>query len=145
MDLLPTFAAIAGGELPEVDLDGCDATDFPKRKSKTSPRDEYLYYSGCLLTGVRSGSWKLVLPRKNSPAGLGWWGRMLEEVTATCLFNLDDDPSETTNVANQHPEVVRALMKRIERARSELGGIDKIGSGARFYDDGPRKLQVPVN
>ena len=63
MDLLPTFASIAEGELPEVELDGKDATDFLTRKSETSPRDEYLYYSGCLLTGVRSGKWKLVLPR----------------------------------------------------------------------------------
>lgn len=74
LDLLPTFASIAKATLPEVKLDGSDATDFLTRKSKSSPRDEYLYYSGCLLTGVRSGEWKLVLPRKNSPAGLGWWG-----------------------------------------------------------------------
>jgi arylsulfatase A-like enzyme len=55
MDLLPTFASIAKGELPEVELDGQDATKFLMRQSKTSPRDEYFYYSGCLLTGVRSG------------------------------------------------------------------------------------------
>ena len=67
MDLLPTFASIANGKLPDVELDGNDATDFLTGKSKISPRDEYLYYSGCLLTGVRSGQWKLVLPRERAP------------------------------------------------------------------------------
>lgn len=60
------------------------------------------------------------------------------------LFDFDDDPGETTNVASQHPDVVTALMRRIERARKELGDIDHTGSGARFFDEGPRKLQVPV-
>jgi len=38
MDLLPTFASIAKGELPEVELDGQDATKFLMRQSETSPR-----------------------------------------------------------------------------------------------------------
>ncbi|TWU34310.1 sulfatase family protein [Novipirellula artificiosorum] len=145
MDLMPTFASLAGAMLPDVDLDGKDATDFLTRKIEQSPRDEYLYYSGCLLTGVRSGSWKLVLPRSESPAGLGWWGRMIEEVPDPLLFNLDDDPGEVSNVANDHPRIVASLMKRIERARSELGDIDHPGSSARSFDDGPRKLQRPLH
>jgi arylsulfatase A-like enzyme len=163
MDLLPTFANIAKAPLPKVELEGKDATEFLTRKSKTSPRDEFLYYSGCLLTGVRSRSyarqsvgppsgegsyngtnWKLVLPREKAPKGLGWWGRMIEAVPETMLFNLDSDPGETKNVALDHPDVVASLMKRIERARTELGDIDRAGSGARFFDKGPRKLQVPV-
>ena len=144
MDFLPTFAAIAGAETPDVKLDGADATDFLTRKTTKSPRGEYLYYSGCLLTGVRAEQWKLVLERKKSPAGLGWWGRMIEEVSETMLFDLDQDPGETTNVATQNPEVVSALMKRIQRAREDLGDIDRTGKGARFFDQGPRKLQVPI-
>ncbi len=144
MDLLPTFASIAQGTLSDVELDGRDATDFLTRQTEASPRDEYLYYSGCLLTGVRSGPWKLVLPRAKAPAGLGWWGRMIEAVPETLLFNLNEDPGETDNVAAAHPDVVASLMKRIERARRELGDIDHTGSGARFFDEGPRTLQVAV-
>ena len=144
MDLLPTFANIAKAPLPDVKLDGKDATEFLTRESKTSPRDEYLYYSGCLLTGVRSGRWKLVLPRKKAPEGLGWWGRMIEAVPETMLFNLDNDPGEKTNVASDNPDIVASLMKRIHWARTELGDIDQTGSGARFFDKGPRKLQVPI-
>jgi non-lysosomal glucosylceramidase len=144
MDLLPTFASIAGAALPDAGLDGKVATEFLTRATKTSPRDEYLYYSGCLLTGVRSGKWKLVLPRKKAPQGLGWWGRMIEAVSETMLFNLADDPGETINVASDNPDVVASLMKRIERARSELGDIDRTGSGARFFDKGQRRLQYPI-
>ncbi|MBG7605959.1 MAG: sulfatase, partial [Actinobacteria bacterium] len=143
MDLLPTFASIAGGELPDVELDGEDATDFLTRKTETSPREEYLYYAGCLLTGVRSGKWKLVLPRDKAPEGLGWWGRMIDAVPEMSLFDLEANPGETTNVASDNPTVVAALIKRIERARKELGDIDRAGSGARSYDPGPRRLQVP--
>jgi arylsulfatase len=144
MDLLPTIANIANAPLPKVELDGMDATEFLTRESTNSPRVEYLYYSGCLLTGVRSGGWKLVLPRDKAPQGLGWWGRMIEAVAETMLFDLDSDPGETINVALDHPDVVASLMKRVERARQELGDIDQTGSGARFFDPGPRRLQVPI-
>lgn len=143
MDLLPTFAAFGGATLPEVMLDGVNATDFLTRRSHESPRDEYLYYCGCLLTGVRVGAFKLVLPRIESPPGLGWWGRMIEAVAEPQLFDLDHDPGETTSVAAAHPDIVAALMKRIERAREELGDIDRTGAGARLFDDGPRRLEVP--
>jgi len=144
MDLLPTFASIAGATMPDVVIDGFDATDFLMRRSPESPREEYFYYAGCLLTGVRSGAFKLVLPRPESPTGLGWWGRMIEAVDQPQLYNLDDDPGETTNVAAVHPDVVAALMKRIKRARAELGDIDQTGSGARLFDVGPRQLQVSL-
>jgi arylsulfatase len=144
MDLLPTFAALAGAKLPDRTLDGLDARDFLLGKDESSPRDEYLYYTGCLLTGVRTDRWKLVLPRPANPPGTGWWGRMIEAVPETQLFDLHADPGETTDLARRHPEVVANLMKRIERARAELGDIDRTGSGARTFDPGPRKLQVPL-
>ena len=144
LDLLPTFASIAGAKLPDVKLDGMDASDFLTRASQTSPRDEYLYYSGCLLTGVRSGKWKMVLPRQQAPGGLGWWARMIDEVPEMQLFDLEADPGETTNVAAEHPEMIASLTERIEAAREELGDIDRTGSGARFFDKGPRRLQAPL-
>ena len=144
MDLLPTFAKLAQAKLPKVKLDGRDASKFLLGKTEKSPREDYFYYMGCLLTGVRAGDWKLVTPRKENPAGTGWWGRMIEAVEETQLFDLRNDPGELRNVAKSHPAVVAALMKRIGRARAELGDIEMTGSGARFFQEGPRKLQVPV-
>lgn len=144
MDLLPTFAKLAGAELPDRKLDGVDVSAFLLGDAEESPRDDYLYYSGCLLTGVRVDNWKLVLPRPANPPGTGWWGRMIEKVEANELYDLDADPGETKNVAAENPDIVAKLMKRIESARAELGDIDQSGAGARFFDEGPRKLQVPL-
>ena len=141
MDLLPTFARLAGAKLPtDRTLDGSDATSFLLGESKESPRDDYFYYSGSLLTGVRVDQWKLVLPRPETPQGTGWWGRMIEEVKEVHLFDLDTDPGETTNLADKHPDVVAALQKRIEVARAELGDLKVVGTGARFFDEGPRRI-----
>ena len=145
MDLLPTFATLAGAHLPAtLTLDGRDATDFLLGKSARSPRDEYLYYTGCLLTGVRLHQWKLVLPRPANPPGTGWWGRLIERIAEPQLFDLTADPGETTNLAAQHPDVVASLSQRLAAARTELGDIDRTGRGARFFDAGPRRLQVPL-
>jgi hypothetical protein len=142
MDLLPTFAQIAAAKLPEDRaLDGRDGTRFLTGETDTSPREDYLYYTGCLLTGVRVGQWKLVLPRPANPPGTGWWGRMIEAVKEPSLFDLDADPGETTNLAAKHPDVVARLMRRIEKARAELGDIDRTGSGSRFFDPGERLLE----
>ncbi|MEZ5388107.1 MAG: sulfatase [Prosthecobacter sp.] len=145
MDLLPTFAKIAGAQLPaDRVLDGREGTRFLTGETETSPRDDYFYYTGCLLTGVRVGQWKLVLPRPANPPGTGWWGRMIEAVKEPSLFDLNTDPGETKNLAAEHPEVVARLMQRIEQARAELGDIDRTGSGARFFDPGERRLEAGV-
>lgn len=143
MDLYPTFAKLAKAELPaDRTLDGHDATDFLLGKTKTSPRNDYFYYTGCLLTGVRLDQWKLVLPRKANPQSTGWWGRLIEEIKETELYNLDTDPGETTNVAEQHPEVVEKLMAKIAEGRAELGDHDVVGTGARNFDPQKRTLQA---
>ena len=69
---------------------------------------------------------------------------MIEAVKEVQLFDMKADPGETINVAAEHQEVVAALMKRVDMARQELGDIDQTGSGARFFDAGERKLQVPI-
>jgi arylsulfatase len=141
LDLLPTFAKLAGAKLPaDRTLDGHDATSFLLGQSETSPRDDYFYYSGSLLTGVRVDQWKLVLPRPGKPPGTGWWGRMIEAVKEVQLYDLDTDPGETTNVADKHPEIVAKLMARIKAGRAELGDIDVVGKGARSFDKGPRRI-----
>ena len=59
IDLLPTFAGLAGAELdPERKIDGIDAWDYLSGKSDTSPRDTFFYSPHV----VRQGSWKLMMP-----------------------------------------------------------------------------------
>jgi arylsulfatase A len=49
------------------------------------------------------------------------------------LFNLEQDIGETTNVAAQHPEVVKRLQSLAEAAREDLGdsGLNREGKNVR--------------
>ncbi|MCY4122198.1 MAG: hypothetical protein OXG72_14900 [Acidobacteria bacterium] len=48
------------------------------------------------------------------------------------------DIGERVNVAAEHPEVVEWLRALADEARADLGDYDRIGSGVRFFEDGPR-------
>jgi len=127
MDLLPTIASLAGAKLPEAKIDGHDIRPliFAEPGAKT-PWKWFYYYWPDQLQAVRSGDWKLHVPHKHrhqtEPAGRN--GKPAGEVTAEiglALFDLSKDPAESTNVADQHPDVVRRLMRLIEIGRRELG------------------------
>jgi arylsulfatase A len=47
------------------------------------------------------------------------------------LFNLESDLSETTDVLDAQPEVVRRLEALAEQARSDLGDGTRIGANVR--------------
>ena len=147
MDLLPTFIAMAGAELPaDRTLDGRDISSLMLGEPGVeSPHEAFYYYRETHLDAVRSGSWKLVFPRPGryesewllSRRG-AFLGELLEPVTELELYNLDTDIGERRNVAERHPEIVERLTALADGARQELGDYDRIGSGVRFFEDGPR-------
>jgi arylsulfatase len=47
------------------------------------------------------------------------------------LFNLDEDISESNDLANQYPEIVNDLLHEAEKARKELGDFGLNGDGVR--------------
>ena len=139
MDLLPTCAELARATLPDDRiLDGKNIlllmTGEP---GATSPHEAFYFYNYLRLNAVRSGKWKLVLPRPANPPGAGWSGRMIDAVDTVQLYNLETDIEERYDLADQHPEIVSRLMKIVDGARKDLGDQDRIGKGARFFD-GPR-------
>ncbi len=147
MDLLPTFIAMGGAEPPAGrTLDGRDISALMRGEpGAASPHEAFYYYTETHLDAVRSGAWKLVFPRPGqndaeyllSKSKL-YVGDLLEPVTELSLYNLDDDIGETTNVAADHPEVINRLTDLADKARAELGDWDRIGSGVRFFEDGPK-------
>ena len=104
MDLLPTFAALSGGRVPEDrTIDGCDISDLLLgRASAKSPHNAFYYYFRHELQAVRSGKWK----------------RFAKD---GALYELDADMGETSDVSAQHPEVVSRLSKLLAEARADLG------------------------
>jgi len=143
MDLLPTFAALAGASLArDRVIDGKDILPLVSGRTQSSPHGCYFFYCYTHLHGVRDDRWKLVLPRPAKPAWMGWWARMIDGVDQVQLFDLQNDIGETTNVATEHPDIVRRLMGLIEGARAELGDCDRIGKGARFFDLQPKRPDI---
>ena len=141
MDLYPTLTALAGARMPAVTVfDGADISPILfNRPGAKSPYASYFYYSLTRLQAVRSGRWKLVLPRQADGPYTLWLGRYTDAVEKPLLFDLQEDPGEQADVAEEHPDIIRKLMQEADRARAELGDYNRIGTGARFYDDGEKR------
>ena len=93
MDLLPTFARLAGAQVPtDRVIDGRDVWPVLAGKART-PHKSFFYHRGNELAAVRSGDWKLH-QNKGKP---------------TALYNLADDIGEKRNVLKANPEVVKRL------------------------------------
>ena len=105
IDLLPTFARLAGAEIPaDRVIDGRDIWPLMEgRPGAGSPHEAYFYYRGNNLEAVRSGKWKLRRVKKN-----------------TELYDLDADVSEKINLADKHPEIVKRLAALMEEFDLEL-------------------------
>ncbi len=137
IDLLPTIAAFSDAPLPKNKIDGKDITDLMTGKQGAkSPHEVFYHYDGGnRLVALRSGKWKLMFPQSyNSPiggsGGLPGKGRRLQ--IELSLFDLEADIGETTNVAGQHPEVVKRLQEAADEMRKELGdGKQNVGTERR--------------
>jgi len=108
LDLLPTFAALAGAEAPsDRILDGYDQTDLILGKSEDGARDIFYYHVKGELQAVRKGDWKLVLPNPT----MGYKYVKDPERTEPELYNLKNDISEEHDVAAEHPDIVKELLE----------------------------------
>jgi arylsulfatase A len=129
MDLLPTFAGLAGGSAPtDRIVDGHDIRPLMTgQKGAMSPYDAFYYYYMEQLQAVRSGPWKLYLPMKD------WWQNFRRQTRPAVaeLYNLDNDIGELKNLAKAKPKIVSRLLKFAERARADLGDHDRPGKNQR--------------
>lgn len=106
-DVMPTLADIAGLETPPT----TDGISFAPTLLGSGEQEnhETLYWEfteSKPAQAVRMGDWKAV--RRYRKQGRG------ENRTLTArdveLYNLAEDPSETTNLADQHPEIVAQMV-----------------------------------
>ncbi len=114
LDILPTCLQAAGIELPE----GLDGQAIPKDVTKIADQRDLFWRWGDSYA-VRSGDWKLL--HKGGRRGREPCDGIVERTELlqnTCLFNLKEDPSESQDLIDQHPEVVERLQE-LYRAWSE--------------------------
>ena len=127
VDILPTFAALAGGEVPsDRVIDGKDIRRILLGgESEPTPHVAYYYYFMTHLNAVRSGRWKLHVARQGGRAPDYEPNPVLE------LYDLQSDIGETQNVAETYPQVVERLQALAEVARVDLGDGKSPGRNVR--------------
>jgi arylsulfatase A len=111
IDLLPTFSHFAGASVPtDRVIDGKNISDLMLGKSGAKSPHEILFHRDA---AARRGNWKLMLKGrstvKGQPAG-----------PFPALYNLSTDLSETKNLAEQHPEIVKELSAAIAAHNAEI-------------------------
>jgi len=128
MDLLPTFARLAGAKCPaDRDIDGKDIWPLLSgQEDAQSPHEAFYYYYMTQLHAVRAGKWKLHLPLQQKLVR-----PRRRQPFEVALYNLENDIGETRNLANENPDVVQRLTQLAEAARRKLGDDGREGASQR--------------
>lgn len=123
MDFLPTFAGLAGAQIPPKHIiDGYDIRPLILGQAGAeSSYDAFYYYWLFNLEAIRSEQWKLHLGRRekylwrfrNQPENLSLQWPLQ-------LYDLKNDIGEKTNVAEQHPDIIKYLLAAAEKFDRDL-------------------------
>jgi arylsulfatase A-like enzyme len=131
-DLMATCAELVDDQLPSDS--GEDSVSLAPvllgKSDQTAGRDGVVHHSVDGYFAIRRGKWKLQLG-----AGPGGWAAPREAVAAEMkqpreqLYDMAADPGERSNVAADHPDIVKELtallQKQIDAGRSTPGAPQK--------------------
>ena len=123
LDVFPTLCSLCDLPLPPKTLDGVNISSVLNGGNETPERKPLLYFSamgdhGLDLHCIRKEQWKLrvaqgtegeiyVNDRTTSARGSAW-------LQHPELYNLDQDPAESYDVARSHPQIVKELLESLE-------------------------------
>jgi arylsulfatase len=125
MDLFPTLAKIAGGEVPtDRVIDGLDISHFVIGKKEKSGRDGFIVYMGNDIFGVKWQNWKIHFKEQTA------WNGVLREYTMPRVYNLMNDPQERDNVLFPHTWVLKGGLPQLEEHVASLKKYPPIPPGA---------------
>lgn len=103
-DLFPTFVEIAGlQESLPTNLDGLSVQKHLLEQGDVPSRDLFFGYEPKLGTAMRRGDWKMIVKDGDVQ-----------------LYDLKNDLMETKNVAEEYPEISRAMLQEITRFKEEV-------------------------
>jgi arylsulfatase len=126
IDLMPTFMEAASADYPET-VDGQAIYPFqgksllPAFANKPIDRDA-IFWEHETNCGVRQGKWKLVSMERNGPDD------------AWELYDMDDDPTETADLAEKFPQKAKELVGKWNAWAKENGVLPMRERPAWFYE-----------
>jgi len=120
-DIMATCASIVGAELPnDAAEDSFDFLPVLLGDSDRAVREFTLHQTISLALAIRSGKWKY-LDHRGSGGNRYTEGRLTDLDLPNAapdapgqLYDLEEDPGETTNLYERYPEVVRELKDQLE-------------------------------
>lgn len=103
IDMMPTLAAAAGILLPSESestrtIDGVNLLPLTTEEGAANWQRETLFWQSGNYQVVRHGDWKLQVNQRPTDGFKQW------------LYNLAEDPTEQTNLAESHPQQIEQLM-----------------------------------
>jgi len=129
IDILPTFAHLAGAKLPSNPIDGKNVWDLVTgRPGAKNPHEYYPFSTGRTFEGMVTGDgrWKLHLPHGYrtlvTPGRDGKPGRYAGRRIELSLFDMVADPYETKNVIKEHPEIATKLKALADEHKRKFYG-----------------------
>lgn len=104
IDVMPTLAAAAGASLPQgVAIDGVNLLPAAAGEGEVSRADDAIFWQSGYYRVIRQGDWKLQISERPDRA----W-----------LYNLAEDPTEQTNLAERMPRRVAAMRALLDAHRA---------------------------
>ncbi len=117
MDLYVTALKLGGAKVPDDRVvDGVDLMPV-LTGSKKSVRNTFFYYRGSELQAVRKGPWKahFITVDNVYTKDFKW-----EQHDPPLLFNIEEDPSEKYNIAEEHPEIIKEIKALVKKHQENL-------------------------
>jgi arylsulfatase len=108
IDLYKTFTELAGAKLPSKmqQIDGKSL--IPLLENAKAPWDDRLFYIHC-------GRWKTGEQNQAKFSSMAVRTQKWSFVNNNQLYDIENDPSETQNLINQHPEIVANYQKQYDK------------------------------
>jgi len=115
LDWFPTFASLADCKPAGRIIDGKDISGLLFNTGKRDGNEFYFYFDG-QFEAMRSGKWKYKKPHGDYKQ---------KDLTShgDLLYNLEDDPGETTNLIDKYPEIAKDMMMKMQKFIANLGSL----------------------
>lgn len=137
MDWLPTFARLSGASIPsDRVIDGKDISGLLTGKGGRAAQELFYYMNG-ELRAYRSGDWKLKLSYKGSMGWLSFLHPGFSRGHELLLFNLNKDPEERHNLADQEAKTVQHMLAEIDAFKKSLGALPAAKKSGKNMDRSP--------